>query len=404
MHQVEVLILGAGAAGLMCAAKAAARGRHTLVLDHANKAGKKILMSGGGRCNFTNYYISPQKYLSHNPHFCKSALKRYTQWDFIALLERHGIPYHEKHEGQLFCDHKANAILDMLLTECSTYGAHIRLNTQIHSIEKHQKNDKPYYVVSTSSTVDSKQQEKIECESLIIATGGPSIPTLGASQFGYQIAKQFGLQIYEPRAGLVPLTASGPLKDFCSALSGTALKVEITHSEQSFKDDLLFTHRGLSGPAILQISSYWQLGETLSINLLPDHHLHSELRQAQHQRPKVLLKNWLAELTTTKFAEHWLARTPFSQHALAQLNGQDIDAIAHELHHWQVKPSGSEGYRTAEVTLGGVNTDELSSKTLESKKHSGLFFIGEVVDVSGWLGGYNFQWAWSSAAAAAQYC
>lgn len=402
MQSVDVAIIGAGAAGLLCAAQTAARGRSVLVLDHANKAGKKILMSGGGRCNFTNYYIEPKKYLSHNPHFCKSALKRYTQWDFIALVEKHGIAYHEKKDGQLFCNHKASDILNMLLAECDTAGARIQLNTQIEKICA-LENSEYRYQLHTSENILS-QQQIIQCQSLIIATGGPSIPTLGASGFGYQVAKQFGLKLYEPRPALVPFTFTGALKELCIALAGTALPVEVSTNSISFRDDMLFTHRGLSGPAILQISSYWHSGDSITINLLPQLDLHSLLRQEQHQRPKTTLKNWLAELTTAKFAEHWLAPTAYAQHALAQLNGEAMDEIAIGLHQWQVKPAGTEGYRTAEVAIGGVNTDELSSKTMESKQHPGLFFIGEVVDVSGWLGGYNFQWAWSSASAAAQYC
>ena len=395
LQKFEVIVIGAGAAGLMCAANAAARGRQVLVLDHANKAGKKILMSGGGRCNFTNYFIAPDKYLSHNPHFCKSALKRYTQWDFIALVERYGIAYHEKKDGQLFCDHKASDILDMLLSECEQYGVQIRLDTEVSRVE-------------ASSTASCRFQlraagQQLGCESLVVATGGPSIPTLGASGFGYELARQFGLPVYPTRAGLVPFTITDQHKALCSELSGTALRVDVSVPGQSFTDDMLFTHRGLSGPAMLQISSYWEEGDALTINLLPDQDLAQSLRQAQHQRPKVLLRNWLAELTTQKFAEHWLASTPWANHTLAQLNGADMDAFAQGLHEWVVKPSGTEGYRTAEVALGGVDTDVLSSKSMECKTLPGLFFIGEVVDVTGHLGGFNFQWAWSSAVAAAEF-
>lgn len=398
MKNYDVIILGAGAAGLMCAAQAAALGHSVLVLDHANKAGKKILMSGGGRCNFTNYYIEPNKYLSHNPHFCKSALKRYTQWDFIALVEKHGIAYHEKKDGQLFCDNKASDILTMLLDKCAQAGVRINLNTDILAVQM-LTNEVTGYQVTTSY---QQQTKKYQCCHLVVATGGPSIPTLGASSFGYQLAKQFGLKVYEPRAALVPFTISGVLKDFCAALSGTSLAVEVSVNSQSFSDDMLFTHRGLSGPAMLQISSYWQLGDTLTINLLPQLDVASELRQNQHTRAKLSLKNWLAEHTTQKFAEQWLALTPYADFTLAQLNGQQMDNLANGLHQWQVKPAGTEGYRTAEVALGGVDTDELSSKTMGSKKQPGLYFIGEVVDITGWLGGYNFQWAWSSAVACAQ--
>lgn len=403
MKNYDVIILGAGAAGLMCAAQASALGHSVLVLDHANKAGKKILMSGGGRCNFTNYYIEPKKYLSHNPHFCKSALKRYTQWDFIALVEKHGIAYHEKKDGQLFCDTKASAILNMLLDECAQGGAHIELDTEILAVtalaESDAKPSQARYQVSTRYQQHSKEYQ---CQHLVVATGGPSIPTLGATGFGYQLAKQFGLKVYEPRAALVPFTISGVLKDLCVALSGTSLAVEVSVGQQTFSEDMLFTHRGLSGPAMLQISSYWQLGDVLTINLLPRQDVANQLRQDQHSRAKLSLKNWLAERTTQKFAEQWLALTPYADYSLAQLNGQQMDEIAQGLHQWQVKPAGTEGYRTAEVALGGVDTDELSSKTMESKQHPGLYFIGEVVDVTGWLGGYNFQWAWSSAVACAQ--
>ena len=395
LQKFEVIVIGAGAAGLMCAAQAAARGRQVLVLDHANKAGKKILMSGGGRCNFTNYFVAPDKYLSHNPHFCKSALKRYTQWDFIALVEAHGIPYHEKKDGQLFCDNKASDILNMLLDECATYGAQIRLDTPVSSVQKTTEAGCRYRLQAGG--------QWLGCESLVVATGGPSIPTLGATGFGYELAAQFGLRVYPHRAGLVPFTITDQHKALCTALSGSALSVDVQCGAQSFRDDMLFTHRGLSGPAMLQISSYWQPGDSLTINLLPDLDVGAALRQAQHQRPKVLLRNWLAELTTAKFAEHWLADSRFASATLAQLSGADMDELAAGLHAWQVKPAGTEGYRTAEVALGGVDTDELSSKTLEAKQHPGLFFIGEVVDVTGHLGGFNFQWAWSSAVAAAEF-
>lgn len=392
----DVVIIGAGAAGLMCAAKAAARGRKVLVLDHANKAGKKILMSGGGRCNFTNYYIEPKKYISHNPHFCKSALKRYSQWDFIALVDEYGIAYHEKKDGQLFCDGKASAILNMLLDECAKYGVHIQLNSQITKIEKLLQAQQGYRV-----KVNSQWQNS---QSLIIATGGPSIPTLGASGFGYDVARQFGIPVYEPRAALVPFTITDQHKVLCEALSGTALNTTVSCNGQSFSDDMLFTHRGLSGPAMLQISSYWQAGDNLEVNLLPHLDVAQQLRVEQHQRPKLLLKNWLAEHTTQKFAEYWLQGRVQEQTKLANLSGKQMDELAASVHAWTIKPSGTEGYRTAEVALGGVDTAAISSKTMEVKEHAGLFFIGEVLDVTGWLGGYNFQWAWSSAAAAAESC
>lgn len=396
-QQYDVIILGAGAAGLMCAALAGKRGRRVLVLDHANKAGKKILMSGGGRCNFTNYTIEPERYLSHNPHFCKSALSRYTQWDFIALVDQYQIPYVEKKDGQLFCQNKASDILTMLLSECDQAGVDIQLNCSVNAITQQEK---------TGYRAHTDLEDHV-CDSLVIATGGPSIPTLGASGFGYDIARQFGLKVYEPRAGLVPFTLTDKTKTLCEALSGSSCRVQVECNGQSFTEDMLFTHRGLSGPAMLQISSYWQPGDCLAINLLPDIDVANALREEQHQRPKLQLKNWLAEKVTHKFSEQWLstyASDMVSPDAtLAQLSGEQMDALASILNQWQVRPSGTEGYRTAEVALGGVDTDELSSKTMESKQHPGLFFIGEVVDVTGHLGGFNFQWAWSSAYAAAEY-
>jgi len=400
LQKYEVVIIGAGAAGLMCAAEAGKRGRQVLVLDHANKAGKKILMSGGGRCNFTNYYVEPNRYLSHNPHFCKSALSRYSQWDFIALVDKHGIPYHEKKDGQLFCDNKASDILTMLLQECQQGGARIQLKTSVEAVKAIAEGDYRYELHTSSG--------RLQCQSLVIATGGPSIPTLGASGWGYELARQFGLRVYPTRAGLVPFVITDQHKALCEALSGSSLAVSVSCNGQSFSDDLLFTHRGLSGPAILQISSYWQEGDEVVIDLLPGQELTALLRQQQHERPKVSLKNWLAEYFTQKFAELWLEANqalcdrPLIGRTLAQLSGKDMDAIADALHQWRLKPSGTEGYRTAEVALGGVDTDQISSKTMEVKTQPGLFFIGEVLDVTGHLGGFNFQWAWASAVAAAE--
>ncbi|ASP39267.1 aminoacetone oxidase family FAD-binding enzyme [Bacterioplanes sanyensis] len=390
----DVIVLGAGAAGLFCAAQAAARGLSVQVLDHANKAGKKILMSGGGRCNFTNYYIEPSCYISHNPHFCKSALSQYSQWDFIALVEQYGIAYHEKKAGQLFCDDKAKQIVDMLLDQCAQFGAQVRLSVPVSAVEVVEGQ---YQVQAAEQTFRSRQ--------LVVATGGPSIPTLGASGFGYQLAEQFGLKVYPHRAGLVPFTITDQLKTLCHELSGTALNVTVDCNHTQFHEDMLFTHRGLSGPAMLQISSYWWPGDELQVNLLPAVDVASELRQAQHQRPKQSLKQWLADKTTQRFSEQWWSavNAPLADTRLAQLNGEQMDNIAAQLHQWRIKPSGTEGYRTAEVALGGVDTDELSSKTLEAKRQPGLYFIGEVVDVTGHLGGFNFQWAWASAYACAQH-
>jgi hypothetical protein len=389
----QVIIIGAGAAGLMCAMSAAARGRRVLLLDHANKAGKKILMSGGGRCNFTNLYCEPANFLSHNPHFCKSALARFTQWDFIALVAKHGVPYHEKKLGQLFCDHKSSDILGLLLDECEQAGVDLRLNTSVSEISRHEGG----YRLETS-------QGPAQCESLVIATGGLSIPTLGATGFGYQVARQFGHTVLPTRAGLVPFTVTDPqLKALCEALSGTSVEdCRVSCNGQSFVENILFTHRGLSGPAILQISSYWQPGDVVSIDLLPALDLPTWLAEQQRERPNSELKTLLAELFTKKMAgllaEQWFTSKPMKQYSPGELK-----AIAERLGNWQLVPAGTEGYRTAEVTLGGVDTREVSSKTLESLKSPGLYFVGEVLDVSGHLGGFNFQWAWASGYAAAQY-
>ncbi|MBA1273591.1 BaiN/RdsA family NAD(P)/FAD-dependent oxidoreductase [Stutzerimonas azotifigens] len=393
MQTSDVVIIGAGAAGLMCAFVAARRGRRVLLLDHANKAGKKILMSGGGRCNFTNLYTEPANFLSGNPHFCKSALARYTQWDFIALVAKHGVPYHEKKLGQLFCDNKSSDILGMLLDECREAGVELRLETHIQQIERSESG----YQLQTSAGA-------VTCQSLVIATGGLSIPTLGATGFGYQVARQFGHDVLPTRAGLVPFTLTDPqLKALCSELSGTSVEdCLVSCNGQSFRENILFTHRGLSGPAILQISSFWQPGDTVEINLLPHLDLLDWLTTQQRERPNSELKTLLAELFTKKMAgllsEQWFVSKPVKQYVPTEL-----EAIAERLSCWSLVPSGTEGYRTAEVTLGGVDTQEVSSKTMESRKSPGLYFIGEVLDVTGHLGGFNFQWAWASGFAAAQY-
>lgn len=391
--QTDVVVIGAGAAGLMCAFTAAARGRKVMLLDHANKAGKKILMSGGGRCNFTNLYTEPSNFLSGNPHFCKSALARYTQWDFIEMVSRHGVPYHEKKLGQLFCDNKASDILGMLLEECQQTGADLRLNTSVQSIER---TEHGYRLQSSAG--------EIACQSLVIATGGLSIPTLGASGFGYQVARQFGHSVLPTRAGLVPFTITEPqLKAMCESLSGTSVEdCLVSCNGVSFRENILFTHRGLSGPAILQVSSYWQPGDTIEINLLPQLNLIEWLQAQRNERPNTELKTLIVERFTRKMAglltEHWFVPKPLKQHSTAEL-----EEVAQKLGSWQLVPAGTEGYRTAEVTLGGVDTREVSSKTMESLKTPGLYFIGEVLDVTGHLGGFNFQWAWASGYAAAQY-
>ncbi|MCZ4128488.1 NAD(P)/FAD-dependent oxidoreductase [Stutzerimonas balearica] len=391
MLTTEVIIIGAGAAGLMCAATAAARGRQVLLLDHANKAGKKILMSGGGRCNFTNLYTEPANFLSGNPHFCKSALARYTQWDFIELVARHGVPYHEKKLGQLFCDHKSSDILAMLLAECTETGVELRLDTSVQAIERVEGG----YRLQTSAGA-------AHCQSLVIATGGLSIPTLGATGFGYQVARQFGHTVLPTRAGLVPFTVTDPaLKVLCSELSGTSVDCVVSCNGQSFRENLLFTHRGLSGPAMLQISSYWQPGDELVIDLLPGLDALAWLQEQALARPNIELKTLLADVFTRKLAvllcDSWFASRALKQYAPAELR-----EVAERLGSWRLVPAGTEGYRTAEVTLGGVDTREVSSKTMESQKSPGLYFIGEVLDVTGQLGGFNFQWAWASGHAAGE--
>ena len=387
MHY-DVLIIGGGAAGLMCAAVAGQRGRRVLVLEHANRVGKKILMSGGGRCNFTNLGAAPGNFLSQNPHFCKSALARYTPWDFVALVERHGIRYHEKELGQLFCDESSRQIVTLLLDECAAAGVQIRVDCAVLGVAR----DDGRYAVQTA-------QGAVTATSLVVATGGLSMPRMGATGFGYALARQFGHGVLPTRAGLVPLTLSGTHLDHYADLAGVSLPVESRCGGQRFKGGLLFTHRGLSGPSILQISSYWQAGADLRLDLLPDQDMAAWLLDQQRQRPGAELKTALAELLPKRLAqrlcEQWLDNRTLRQYRVA-----DLRDIAVRLQAWPVTPSGTEGYRTAEVTLGGVDTRELSSVTMESRHVPGLYFIGEVVDVTGQLGGYNFQWAWASGVAA----
>jgi predicted Rossmann fold flavoprotein len=391
MRSTDVVIIGAGAAGLMCALNAAARERQVLLIDHANKAGKKILMSGGGRCNFTNLYTDPSNFCSENPHFCKSALARYSPWDFIALVARHGVPYHEKKLGQLFCDHRSRDVRDLLLEECEQAGVDLRLDTSVRQIAKTEAG----YALSTDLG-------PVECASLVIATGGLSIPTLGATGFGYEIARQFGHHVVQTRAGLVPLIITDQLKDLCTGLSGTSVDCVVSCNHQSFRENILFTHRGLSGPAILQISSFWQLGDAVQIDLLPDRDVFAWLQRQQATRANHDLRTVLGEVFTRKMAaqltDRWFLSKPLKQYTAAELRD-----IASQLGAWQVVPAGTEGYRTAEVTLGGVDTRGVSSQTMESLRSPGLYFIGEVLDVSGHLGGFNFQWAWASGYAAAQF-
>ena len=384
----DVLIIGGGAAGLMCALTAGQRGRRVTLIEHAERCGKKILMSGGGRCNFTNTGVTPAHYLSANPHFCKSALARYTPADFIEMVERHGIAYHEKELGQLFCDESSKQIVRMLLDECEWAGVRIETGCSVESVA----HDDGRFNIQTSNGL-------FKAESLVIACGGLSIPRMGATGFGYQLARQFGHEVLPTRAGLVPLTLSGTHLEKLADLSGLSLPVDVRSGKQSFTNAMLITHRGLSGPAILQISSYWREGDPLTIDLLPGTDIPALLAGWQTERRDAQLQTLLGEMLPKRFAqrltEHWLPNRP-----MRQFNAPELDGIACALAAWPIIASGTEGYRTAEVTLGGVDTDGLSSSTMMSKHVSGLYFIGEVVDVTGWLGGYNFQWAWASGRAA----
>ena len=387
--EYDVVVIGAGAAGLMCAITAGARGRRVLVLDHANKVGKKILMSGGGRCNFTNTGTTPAQFISANPHFCKSALARYTPADFIAMVERHRIAYHEKELGQLFCDESSRQIVRMLLDECAAIRAQVRTHCGVERIEPI---DGGRFRLRTALGI-------VRCESLVIATGGLSIPSLGASGFGYEVARQFDHAVLPIRAGLVPLTLSGKHQERLQDLSGLSFEVEARCNGARFRNQLLVTHRGISGPAILQISSYWQPGDDLRLDLLPGRDIASWLAEQQRERGGAELRTVLADALPKRFAQRltelWLPSKPMKQYTPAQL--RDVATL---LGDWPLVASGTEGYRTAEVTLGGVETDDVSSSTMMSKRVPGLFFVGEVLDVTGWLGGYNFQWAWASGHAA----
>lgn len=388
-HFSEVIVIGAGAAGLFCAAQLGKRGKRVTVLDNGKKIGRKILMSGGGFCNFTNMEISATRYLSNNKHFVKSALARYTQWDFIALVAEYGIPYHEKELGQLFCDNGADDIVRMLQNECDKYQVSIHLRQQISRVEK-----------TENGFLVQANDKSWQCCALVIASGGLSMPGLGATPFGYQIAEQFGIRVIPPRAGLVPFTYRETDK-FLTALSGISLPVAVEAKHKTFQHNMLFTHRGLSGPAILQISNYWQPNESVMIDLLPFCSIRHYLEEQRQSSPKLQLKTALARLLPKKLVELWFERGLCQEQILAQLSKNHLNHLENLIHYWQFTPNGTEGYRTAEITLGGVDTDEVSSKTMESHKIKGLYFIGEVLDVAGWLGGYNFQWAWSSAYACA---
>ncbi|PSU49740.1 aminoacetone oxidase family FAD-binding enzyme [Photobacterium frigidiphilum] len=392
-NKFDVVIIGAGAAGLMCAAEAGKRGRSVLVVDHAKKPGRKILISGGGRCNFTNYDVTASNFVCRNPHFAKSALSQYTQWDFIAMIAKHNIAYEERSHGQLFCEDSAKEIVQMLLAECDLPTVEQRYRCDVHDITK---TDSGFRLKLNTDTV--------ECESLVIATGGLSMPKLGATPFGYQVAEQFGLKMVPTTAGLVPFTLHKEEKEAFAELSGIAVPVTIEAEDGTyFKESLLFTHRGLSGPVILQISSYWTPGQKVTINLLPDVSLSDTLRAMRESNPNQSLKIALSRLLPKRLIEVLIERGDITDKPLKQYNEKEVASLDAYFHSWSIAPNGTEGYRTAEVTLGGVDTDELSSKTMEAKQVPGLYFAGEVMDVSGWLGGYNFQWAWSSGYVAGQY-
>lgn len=392
MESFDAIIVGAGAAGMFCAALAGQAGQRVLLLDNGKKPGRKILMSGGGRCNFTNLYVEPAAYLSQNPHFCKSALARYTQWDFIDLVGKHGIAWHEKTLGQLFCDDSAQQIVDLLVAESEKGNVTQRLRTEILSVER---DDNGYTLQLNGGTVQAAK--------LVIASGGLSMPGLGASPFGYKIAEQFGLKVLPTRAGLVPFTLHKPLLEQVQTLSGVSVPSVITAENGTvFRENLLFTHRGLSGPAVLQISSYWLPGEFVTINLVPECDLAEFLNQQRDAHPNQSLKNTLGMQLPKRLVECLQQLGQIPDVMLKQLNSRDQEKLVETLTAWRVQPNGTEGYRTAEVTLGGVDTHELSSRTMEARNVPGLYFIGEVMDVTGWLGGYNFQWAWSSAWACAQ--
>ena len=392
MEQFNVIIIGAGAAGMFCAAMAGQAGSRVLLIDNGKKPGRKILMSGGGRCNFTNLYVEPAAYLSQNPHFCKSALARYTQWDFIDKVNQYGIAWHEKTLGQLFCDDSAQQIVDMLVAECEKGNVTQWLRREVLSITQ----DDAGFTLQLNG-------ETVQAEKLVIASGGLSMPGLGATPFGYKVAEQFNLKVLPTRAGLVPFTLHKPLLEQLQVLSGVSVPAVINaENGVSFRESILFTHRGLSGPAVLQLSSYWQPGELVTVNLLPDTDLNAFIDQQRTTHPNQSLKNTLSMLLPKRLVECLQLLQQVPEATLKQLNQRQQSELVENLQNWQVQPNGTEGYRTAEVTLGGVDTDELSSRTMEAKKVPGLYFIGEVMDVSGWLGGYNFQWAWSSAWACAQ--
>ncbi len=391
MHY-DVIIVGAGAAGMFCTIEAGKRGRNVLLIDKSKSAGDKIKISGGGRCNFTNIHTTDKNYLSQNPHFCKSALGRYTPDDFIALVEKHGIAYHEKTLGQLFCDGSSKEIIQMLLDECEEANVTLQLQTEIDKIEKHE----------SRFSLTTNHENKLTCDSLVIATGGPSIPKMGATDWGYKVAKQFDLAMIEPRAALVPFTLEDTLLKKLTPLAGVSFNAAAETNGTKFVEGMLFTHRGLSGPSILQISSYWKEGNTVTLNLLPEHNLFDWLKEQRETHPKQETQTCLQQLLPKRLVQYLCDEYSYGG-KMAEQGNKTLQAIAQQIQNWKITPNGTEGYRTAEVTLGGVDTNELSSKTFESKKISGLYFIGEVIDVTGHLGGFNFQWAWASGYAAGQY-
>jgi predicted Rossmann fold flavoprotein len=394
--QYDVLVIGAGASGLMTAYMAAQRGRRVVVVEKANKVGKKILMSGGGKCNFTNLYVEPENFISHNPHFVISALTRYTNWDFIGMVCEYSIEYEERKHGQLFTLNGAKEILAMLLSECDKTGlVDIKTSCEVKAVNAV---DDQGFQVATSLGY-------FEVESVVVASGGLSIPTLGGSGIGYEIAKQFGHSIYPTRAGLVPFTFSDNFKEVTTRLSGNAVETTLSNELNSFTEALLFTHRGLSGPSSLQLSNYWDVGQSFKVDFLPSVDLFDFFKSRKQSQPKVLLRTLLTEhLPKSVVLElQNLIWTEVAETSIGNISDDKLEQIAKRLHSFEVKPSGTEGYRTAEVTLGGVDTTEVSSKTMESKKQKGLFFVGEILDVTGHLGGFNFQWAWSSAHAASEY-
>ncbi|MDO9406288.1 MAG: NAD(P)/FAD-dependent oxidoreductase [Polaromonas sp.] len=405
MHSFDVVVIGAGAAGLFCAGQAGQRGLKVLLVDHSEKVAEKIRISGGGRCNFTNRDATPAQFLSENPHFCRSALSRYTPQDFIELLQRHGVPFHEKHKGQLFCDRSAEDIINLLLAECAAGGVTRWQPCRVEGVAPvaSETGENTFHLTTDRGAVMAAQ--------VVIATGGLSIPKIGATDFGYRIARQFNLRLVEPRPGLVPLTFDGEGWLPYAGLAGLALPVQLETSPADatpkqrkksivFSEDLLFTHRGLSGPAVLQISSFWREGQPVRINLAPGVDLPRLLLRAKATSKK-LIANELAGLVPSRLADAWTSQDAALQRPVSDATDKSLLALAQRLENWQLTPNGTEGYKKAEVTLGGVDTRDLSSQTMESKQ-AGLYFIGEVVDVTGWLGGYNFQWAWASAFACAE--